>query len=413
MTKEQRERMQALAVKSELTEEEIAELNKLVALAGKAELQTKALGFGDPEPKEDEDGGSDLDAKIAKLVDAKVAEIADEKPAQKGGVKAPAQKRVTQGYGDEGKDGFMYWLKTGDRGALDASLKANVNPLESTTAAQGAVAVPDDFLPEIIAKRSEASIPRSAGARVIQTSLDQLNVPVENVMNADFVITAQEAAVDEDEPTFSQVTISVYRYTKLIKATVEILGDNKANLESFLASNVGRAMAKTENSFSLVGTGSGQPQGVYVGGTAGLTFAGAAAITAAEVITLRHKLAPEYTAGAAWTTANATLGSLRGLTGNPFLFNPTPMGASGAPGSVGFLYDLPTYLSTKNAAMTTGLKSIIVGNWEFYMIAERQGLTVQRLDELYAANGYVGLLWAFRVGGAVLQAEAFQYGTQA
>ena len=93
MTKEQRARMQALAVKSELTDEEVKELNALVELAGKAELQTKALGFAEPD-EDGEDGGEDIDAKIAKAVDAKVAEIAAEQPAQAGGIKAPAIKKV-------------------------------------------------------------------------------------------------------------------------------------------------------------------------------------------------------------------------------------------------------------------------------------------------------------------------------
>lgn len=413
MTKAELDRMAELAAKADLTDEEFDELNKLNKKATKVHAQTTALGFIEPEDEAAEDEDGDDKDEVAELK-ARLDALEAEPGKPNGGIAVPGIKRVSKrGDDNGGVDGFLHWIKSGDLGAVDASLKANVNPLESTTNAQGAVTVPDDFLPEIIAKRDEASIARAAGARVIQTSLDVLNVPTENASNAVFAITAQESAVDEDEPTMSQVAISVYKFTKLVKVTTEILSDNKANLEGFLQDSVGRAMAATENTYFLVGTGSSQPQGVYVGGTAQTAFAGAAAITAAELQALRYKLAPEYAAGAAWSTRNATLGSLRALTGNPFLFQATPRGDAGPAGSAGSLIDLPVFLSDQNAAMTTGLKSIVVGNWNFYMIAERQGLTVQRLTELYAANGYVGLLWSFREGGAVLQSEAFYYGTQA
>jgi HK97 family phage major capsid protein len=45
----------------------------------------------------------------------------------------------------------------------------------------------------------------------------------------------------------------------------------------------------------------------------------------------------------------------------------------------------------------------------FYTIGERVGMTVRRLNELYAGTGQVGILASIRVGGAVTQAEAFKH----
>jgi HK97 family phage major capsid protein len=39
-------------------------------------------------------------------------------------------------------------------------------------------------------------------------------------------------------------------------------------------------------------------------------------------------------------------------------------------------------------------------------------MSIRRLNELYAGNGQVGFLATVRFGGAVVQAEAIQYGTQ-
>ncbi len=346
-----------------------------------------------------------------------VRALAGERPAPAGGVALPAinpsfgVKRVTSlGFADDDMQALRYYIRTGDQGAVRGALKA---ALVEGTGASGGYVVPPDFYAQIIAKRNELSIARLAGATSIKTSLPQINIPTEGTSQAAFVITSEGGSVDENEPTFGQVNVPVYRFTKLVKASVEVLADQAANLDEFLVESAGRAYAVTENKYFLTGTGSGQPQGAFVGGTAAMTFAGAAAITAAEVVTLRHKLAAFYAPEAVWVTRNATVGSLRGLSGNFWQFAPTPMGNPGNPGGGGILWDLPVYLSDQVGAMATGQKSLMVSNFAFYGIVERQEVTVQRLNELYAGTGQVGLLWSFREGGAVLQAEAFQYGTQA
>ena len=42
-----------------------------------------------------------------------------------------------------------------------------------------------------------------------------------------------------------------------------------------------------------------------------------------------------------------------------------------------------------------------------YLIADRQRITVQRLDERYADQGLVGFLFRERVGGDVIRPAAF------
>ena len=43
-----------------------------------------------------------------------------------------------------------------------------------------------------------------------------------------------------------------------------------------------------------------------------------------------------------------------------------------------------------------------------YRILDRQGMTMQRLVELYATAGLIGLLAGFRVGGAVVRPNAIR-----
>jgi len=338
------------------------------------------------------------------MVDAQVKTMLDAQEAitAKG---APAIKKVTDlgSKNDSGKE-LMHFLKTGQ---MPFERNASKAALEGGSATEGGYLVPDDFLAEIIAKRDESSIPRMAGARVIQTSLDVVNIPNENAA-ADFAVTAEEGAYNEDEPTFGQVAVTVYKYTNLIKISEELAEDEKANLDSFLTEHLGRRWASAENDAVLVGTGSSEPQGVYVGGTAGLTFDYATTLAATEIPELMFKMKAEYMAGAVWSMKNSVFGYLMGLTGDNFQLMPTPAGGLGYQ-----LMGHQVLTSSANAAQTSGLKPIVFGNWNFYALVERHGLIISRNPYLYQGNGQIGLFSKIRMGGAVLQAEAFQYGTMA
>jgi HK97 family phage major capsid protein len=323
-----------------------------------------------------------------------------EEPAKKGGVLyMPAVKKVTDlGFSDDEMKSFRHYLRTGDQTAYKAAMQGQTDD-------EGGYAVPDDFYNRIVAKRDEKSVVRGAGVTVIQTSLDRILIPTEGTSATAFVRTAEEGSVDENEPTLGQVIVTVHRNTKLVKVSVELLADNKGGLDGFLADVFARAEAKWENDMFLTGSGSNQPQGAVTASGLGVTAAGTNAITAAEMIDLVHSIGDFYADGSWLFMRNATLGDLRALTGNPFAFAVTPQGNAGSRELLGY----PVGLSGQMDALTTALKPVVFGNFEFYAIAERQGMFVQRLNELYAGTGQVGLLASFRRGGAALQAEAFKH----
>jgi len=73
----------------------------------------------------------------------------------------------------------------------------------------------------------------------------------------------------------------------------------------------------------------------------------------------------------------------------------------------------PVAISDGMPAPTTGNKSVVFGDMSFYRVADRSGKVMQRLNELYAANGQVGFRMFMRVDGKVTLAEAFQHLIQA
>lgn len=343
----------------------------------------------------------DIDALVKRFEDRMEARL--EKLVNAPAINAPAVIKAENLGDPDPNRAFAHYLRTGER------VKGLKAAMGEDTAGVGGYLVPDDFFAGIIEKRNELSIPRRAGATILQTSRDVLNIPIEATSQTYFAQSAHDmAAVNEDEPTIGQATATVFDFTKLVKVSEDLLEDSAANLNQFLANSFGRWMAMTENRNALIGAGTTAPQGVTVGGTAALTFDGTNSIAAAEIPELYHKLAGQYRDNAVWTMNDDTLGMLRGLSSsNVFTFGAHEINDESIMGKRVFTSTyMPKYTTAK-------YKAIVFGDWSMYALVERKGLTIRRLNELYAGNRQVGLLAVFRHGGVVLQSEAFAIGSMA
>lgn len=316
---------------------------------------------------------------------------------------APNIKRVTKaGFANDEVETFKHWIRTGDEVAAKAALQEG-------TDAEGGYLVPEDMLGSIIEKRDEMSILRQSGVQTFTTNRDRFDIPVENAKMSNFAITAEEAAYNQNEPTFNEVAVTIYKFTKLVKVSEELAVDEGTGLDSYLTRAFGRAWGLTENQYGLVGTGSSQPQGVFVGGTAGLTADSATTIGASEIPELYYKLGQQYRDQAVWVSSGTTEGVLRAFQGDDWLFVNSPQGSVDG----GFWGGKPLYTSESVANIATGNKTLVVGNFNYYGLVNRENLTISRNPYLYQENGQIGIFAKVRMGGAVLQAEAFQYLTQA
>ena len=307
------------------------------------------------------------------------------------------------------KKSFYHYLRTGESQDLRKAKAA----LQEGTTTEGGYLVPDDEYGSIIAKRDELSIISKLGVMRVQTDRDVFNFPAENGSLSKFSIVAEEGAISaaQEENTFAQVDIKVYNFKKLIKISEELLEDENSNLEAFLTNALGRALADTENYYSLIGAGTTEPQGAFVGGTAGLTLDSASAIGMSEVSELMGKLGSPYHNGAAWVMDPATWFYLKGLAGTS-VFSFTD-GVARMSGTIDgpTLEGYPVVLNSNAANIAASAKTLLFGNFDFMGFVTNRGFRVRRLNELYAGNGQVGILANIRFGCEVLQAEAFQYAT--
>ena len=292
--------------------------------------------------------------------------------------------------------------------ALRGRLVTNV--LSTGVDADGGYLVPTEFERAIVKGLAEANVVRSL-AKVISTNVER-KVPVA-ATGSTATWVAENGTIPVSDVTFGQKTLDAYKLTNQIKVSVELLADSMFDLESYIAEEFARALGVAEEQAFIAGTGSGQPTGIFHaanGAQVGATAAGNTAISFDDVVNLIYALKGPYRRNAAFLTHDSTVSAMRKLkdTNGQFLWQPSLQ--AGQPDKL-FGYPLHTspYVPTIKASALT----VAFGDFSNYWIADRQGRTLQRLNELYAGNGQIGFLITERLDGKVILAEGIQLLKQA
>lgn len=300
---------------------------------------------------------------------------------------------------------------------FDKYLRGEVNErtaakaLQEGSATEGGVLVPNDWHKQLIELRDQASFPRKMGVQQITTTMDNIDIPAEATSYTKFDFTGEEAAYTSNDPALAQNNVTLQKWTKMTKVAEELAHDNAYDLDGFLVRALGRAMAQTENYYVAVGSGSSQHLGIMEGGdTDALTFDSSGNITPDEIIELFYTLGAGYRENAAWLMNSSTWRYVIGMRdANNWAWlaadQATIPYGSGQPD--GLLLGKPVFLQDDIEAIGASTCVIMVGDPYYYALVDREGLVIQRLDELFAANGQIGYKAYFRQSGTVLYETAF------
>lgn len=163
-------------------------------------------------------------------------------------------------------------------------------------------------------------------------------------------------------------------------------------------------MEEEEEAF-LIGDGKGKPTGIFAatgGAENGATTTGAA-ITFDDVIELFYSLKSPYRKKAVWVLNEQTVKALRKIKDNTGNFIWQPSVSAGLPDTI---LNRPYVTSVYAPTIAAGAKAIAFGDYSYYWVADRQGRSLKRLNELFAMNGQVGFLASQRVDGKLILPEA-------
>ena len=301
---------------------------------------------------------------------------------------------------DEDRTNFWNMMRS------KAPMPSVVNALQIGTDSEGGYLVPDEYERTLVEELEEENIFRQL-AKVIQTSSGDRKIPVVASKGTASWID-EEGAYTESDDSFAQVSIGAYKLGTMIKVSEELLNDSVFDLESYIAREFARRIGTKEEEAFFTGDGTGKPLGILAasgGAETGVTAASATAVTADELMDLFYSLKSPYRKNAVWILNDSTIKAIRKLKDNNGQYLWQPSLVAGTPDTI---LGRPVKTTAYMPAIAAGAKTIAFGDFSYYWIADRQGRSFKRLNELYAANGQVGFLGSQRVDGKLILPEAIK-----
>ena len=349
--------------------------------------------------KADIDRVESIEAEERKLKESagKVAELALAETA-------PQEERATGIKSKEYRDAFWRYICDGKDGLSQEQRAVMVEGTNTT----GGYAAPmfDDGQAQlqdmIIETMSPAHNFLSYATQI--TIGGEITVPVQNAIG-DATWTAENADATEANTTFTQLKFQPWKATRIVQISRELLSDSYVDMQSFMAGMFGRSFDILLNSAFVNGDGSSKPTGVTDGSAEALTAASATVITFDELQSLFYKLKESYRANGTWLFNSTTAAEIRGLKADGrYIWEP-----SGQLGQPDTLLGRPVAINDDCEDTATGLKPILFGDLSYYWVTWREYMDFQRLDELYAVAGNVGLRAELRVDGQLTSSEAVKH----
>jgi len=285
------------------------------------------------------------------------------------------------------------------------SRQALRNALQVDTDSEGGFLVPDEYERTLVKALEERNIMRTL-CTTVHTDSGERKIPVVASQGTGSWVE-EEGEIPESDDSFGQVTLSAHKVATMIKVSDELLRDSVFDIQSYIANEFARRIGACEEEAFIIGDGSHKPMGLLhetYGAGVGVTTAGAT-FTAEELIDLVHSVRGVYRPDSVFLMNDSTIKALRKLKDLTGQFIWQPGLREGEPDK---LLNHRVYTSIYMPEIAAGTKPILFGDFKSYWIADREGRTFKRLNELYAKTGQVGFLATERVDGRLILPEAMK-----
>ena len=301
---------------------------------------------------------------------------------------------------DEYRDNF--WRMVRDRSAHYSVY----NALQVGTDSEGGFLVPDEYEHTLIQALEEENKLRTL-CKVIRTSSGDRKIPlVASHGTASWV--DEEGLIPESDDSFGMISLGAHKVASIIKVSDELLQDSVFDVESYIAAEFARRVGDAEEAAFINGDGAGKPIGMLHdtnGAATGVTAASATALAADELIDLVYSLKAPYRKRAIFLFNDQTIKALRKLKDGNGQFLWQPGLQAGQPNTLlGYKYETSYHMPLVGA----GNKPILFGDFSSYWIADREGRSIKRLNELYAATGQIGFRVTQRLDARLVQQEGMK-----
>jgi HK97 family phage major capsid protein len=242
---------------------------------------------------------------------------------------------------------------------------------------------PVSFYSTLVEHLVETAAVLRAGATLVTTeSGEDLRVPKTTALSS-AAIVPETNTIPTSDPGLGVVTLGAFKYGILFQVSTELAEDAGFDLAGYLARETGIALGNALGNHLINGSGSGQPRGVILDATAGVTGpAGTGTSFGAQgtagqgtdlLLDLQASVAEPYSRqpSTAWLMRTLTLSAVRKLktttAGDPVGTDFVQPAAPGTEAQASML-NAPVYVDPFVPAMALNAKSVLFGDWSRYFV---------------------------------------------
>lgn len=368
----------------------IAELRAMHELA-----QKENRAFTDDESK----AFAEKEAEVRKL-SAEIA--AEEREAMLKGftTELPKEEGESRGEVSDKMKEFRNYLLTGEK--RDLSIGSG-----------GGALSPQEYVAEIIKEVEDASPLYGLVRKFPLTEAKSLGAPYESADASDADWTAEVSLSDVSADAtlaYSLRELSPNTLVKLIKVSDKLVKVSALPIEQIIRDKISEKIVAAFERGITVGTGSGQPLGVFTASANGVptsrdvTTAGSA-IAADDLVKMKMSLKPAYRRNARWVMSTEILTDCLLLKDKNDQYLWRPGLRDGDPDT---LLGLPVIESAyAPTTKTAGDYVAVLGDFRYYWWAYVDGLEIKNLVELFALKNQLGFKGTAYADGAPVLPAAF------
>lgn len=331
------------------------------------------------------------------------------------------ETRAPKGSHDLGSPEYAQrWLK-----AVASGDAAEMRALSLSSSGAG---IPTDMERRIVERIRQANVMRQLG---VVTQIDsKRTIPVENALPTTALVT-EANTISASDPSFSTaISVVPYKLATRVTMSQEFIEDaiGAGGIGSglqYVADRCGLSIGLKMEEYMTVGTGSSQPEGIETSAITQIETVGAGGAgnsfdddgTADMIINTVFRVPPQYRSGPrfSWVMHDSMVQAIRKLKSNSgtgfadYLWKPSDNGGltEGVPGTIfGIPYRVNQYCNVSSST-TNGEVLAVLGNFNYFEIFDRTGVT-SLIDPYSAASTHqVNLYMYTRFDSHVMLPEAF------
>lgn len=355
-----------------------------------AEKMSKYLESLSEEDRKAWEGLMDTKAKVEKELEEEKARVAEEekKQKEKDALDEKDKAKVPEGLRDVGKkisEESEKFIKDLREAVQLGTRFVGSLPTEMATAIQ-------TKMEQLAGIYSRCTIHKASGDYVVVVESEVVTVSY----------TTESAAISETSPNLQPIKLSALKLAGLARISSEMLADLAVDVMNWITTEFAKAFARQMEHEILLGPGTDgdktKIRGIITNATKTVTAASATAITWEEVKKTVQSIGA-YRTGATIVVSQQIHDQIHSFKdGSSYMFDQTR--------NVERIMGCPVLISDQMPAIAGGKAALVVGNFAYYHIADRQDVTIRVLEERYAEYDQVGIKATKRVDGDFVK-EAF------